>query len=81
MPTTDDLWKLGNELSLDLTDVHSIWGRGGIATGCEPGFSTSVELDDWRDVDTVIARAAAFVTARDLALQVTVTVDGIPVPD
>jgi hypothetical protein len=77
----DSVSQLGLQLERELTDLPSIWGGGGIALGCEPGVSTSLMLDDWRDVDTVIDRAGAFLKDHDLALQVSITVSSVPVPD
>lgn len=77
----DSVSRFGLQLERELTDLHSIWGGGGIALGCEPSVSTSLMLDDWRDVDTVIDRTGAFLTDHDLALQVSITVSSVPAPE
>ncbi len=69
----------GEELQAQLIDIRSIWGSGGYGLVCEAGVGTSISLDDWRDVDAVIARAGAFLEARDLALQVGITVGSVPI--
>ncbi len=71
----------GQDLHAQLSDLASIWGWGGAAVGCEPGVGTEIDLDDWRDVDTVIARTGAWLQARGYALQVAISVSSIPVPD
>jgi hypothetical protein len=75
----DEIAALGSELWLDLGDVQSVWGGGGVGLGCEPGVGTIVYLDDWRDVDRVIDRAGAFLVERDLAMEVGISVESIPV--
>jgi hypothetical protein len=71
----------GADLKLRLVDIASIWGWGGYALACEPGVGTLIDLSDWRDVDTVISRTAAWLVEHDYALQVSIGVGGIPVPD
>jgi hypothetical protein len=75
----DAIVALGGELLLEVGDIPSIWGGGGVGLGCEPGVGTTVYLDDWRDVDQVIARAGDFLAARDLAMEIGISVESIPV--
>lgn len=70
----------GQDLHAQLSDLASVWGWGGYGLACEPGVGTSVYLSNWRDVDTVIARLGAWLHAHDYALQIGISVDGIPVP-
>jgi hypothetical protein len=70
----------GQDLKLQLADVASIWGWGGYGLVCEPGVGTQVHLSDWRDVDAVIARTGTWLHERDYALQVGISVGGVPVP-
>jgi hypothetical protein len=74
-----ELAAAGQDLLLSLQDVDSVWGGGGYGLGCEPGVGTTVSLDDWRDVDEVVARTGAFLEQRDLSLQVGISVQSIPV--
>jgi hypothetical protein len=69
----------GQSLATELADVSSIWGWGGYGLACEPGIGTQILLDDWTQVDTVIARTGAWLAARDLALQVAIEVGPPPV--
>ena len=77
---TADISAAGNDLHTRIADITSVWGWGGYGLVCEPGIGTQVYLSNWRDVDTVIARAGAFLAERDFAMQVSVTVEGQPVP-
>ena len=70
----------GQDLHTRVTDLASVWGWGGVSLVCEPGVGTQIELSDWRDVDTVIARAGDWLREHDYALQVGIEVAGIPVP-
>lgn len=70
----------GHDLRTHLADLASIWGWGGYGLVCEPGVGTQIYLSDWRDVDTVIARTGAWLHEHDYALQVGVSVEGVPVP-
>ena len=81
VPKVADIASIGRDLRAQLTDITSVWGAGGYGLVCEPGVGTEISLDDWRDVDTVIARVGAFLHGRDLALQVGITVESIPVAD
>ena len=69
----------GAELLAALADIPSVFGGGGYGVQCHTGTGTSVYLDDWRDVDRVIARIGAFLGEHDLSLQVGISVSGIPV--
>lgn len=71
----------GQDLHERLTDLASLWGWGGYSLACESGAGTSIDLADWRDVDTVIARTGAWLVEHDYALQVGISVGGWPVPD
>lgn len=75
-----DISVAGQALHAELADLASVWGWGGYGLACEPGVGTNVWLSDWRDVDTVIARAGAWLATHDYALQVGIAVDGIPMP-
>ena len=77
---TADISAAGQELHDRVADVASVWGWGGYGLACEPGVGTQVALSNWRDVDTVIARAGEFLRERDYKLQIAIAVDGIPVP-
>jgi hypothetical protein len=77
----NDINLAGQDLHERLTDLASIWGWGGYSLECEPGVGTSIDLADWRDVDTVIARTGAWLVEHDYALQVGISVGGWPVPD
>lgn len=70
----------GKDLALQLADLASIWGWGGYGLVCEPGVGTQIHLSDWREVDTVIARTGAWLREHDFALQVGISVEGVPVP-
>jgi hypothetical protein len=70
----------GQELHTHLVDLASIWGWGGYSLGCEAGVGTPIDLSDWRDVDTVIARTGAWLVEHDYALQINIAVGGPPVP-
>jgi hypothetical protein len=76
----DAISALGSDLWLELGDIASVWGGGGVGLGCEPGVGTTVYLDDWRDVDAVIARSAEFLVERDLTMEIGINVESIPVP-
>ena len=56
-----------------------MFGGAGYGVQCHTGVGTSVDLNDWRDVDLVIARIGAFLGERDLSLQVGISVSGVPV--
>jgi hypothetical protein len=81
VPNTAAIAAAGQDLHMQLSDLKSVWGWGGSALGCEPGVGTEIDLDDWRDVDTVIARTGAWLRDRGYALQVAIFVEGIPVAD
>jgi hypothetical protein len=76
----DAISSAGHDLKSRLVDVASIWGWGGYALACEPGIGAPIDLYDWRDVDTVIARTGAWLVEHDYALQVSISVGGQPVP-
>ncbi len=67
------------ELAESLADVPSVWGHSGYGLSCEPGIGTTIYTDNWRDVDELINRIGAYLRERDLALQVGIGVDSIPV--
>jgi hypothetical protein len=77
---TSEISAAGQELKSRLVDVASIWGWGGNALGCESGIGTAIDLSNWREVDTVIARTGAWLVDHDYALQVSIDVSGPPVP-
>lgn len=62
------------------TDLASVWGWGGYGLVCDDGIGTQISLSDWRDVDTLIARVGDYLREHDYALQVGISVEGIPVP-
>jgi hypothetical protein len=70
----------GQDLRTHLVDLASVWGWGGAGLVCEPGVGTEVSLSDWRDVDTVVERAGAWLREHDYALQIGISVSSIPVP-
>lgn len=80
LATVDAIAAAGQDLHARLLDLASIWEWGGYGLVCEPGVGTVIALDDWRDVDTVIARTGAWLRERDLSLQVGITLGSIPVP-
>jgi hypothetical protein len=77
--TADEVWKVGGEIDLSLRDLQSVWSAGGYGASCETGLGTLVHLDDWRDVDRVIARIGAMLRERDLSIQVGLSVVSVPV--
>lgn len=77
---TADISAAGNDLHTRLTDLASIWGWGGYGLVCDAGVGTQIYLRDWRDVDTVIARTGTWLRDHDYALQVAISVEGVPVP-
>lgn len=68
------------DLAESLADVPSVWGHSGYGLACEPGLGTTIYTDNWRDVDGLIGRIGTFLRERDLALQVGIGVDSVPVP-
>jgi hypothetical protein len=70
----------GQALRERVSDLASVWGWGGYSLACESGIGTEIALSDWRDVDTVIARAGDFLREHDYKLQVAIAVGSIPVP-
>jgi hypothetical protein len=77
----DDLSSIGSDLLAELRDVRSVWGGGGYGLVCDTTHvGTEVDLDDWRDVDTVIARAGSLLAARNLAIHIGISVGTPPVP-
>jgi hypothetical protein len=81
LTSSDQIAQAGNDILTSLKDIPSVWGGAGYGLQCESGIGTGVFLDDWRDVDRVIARVGQLLHDRNLALQVAIKVDGIPVPD
>jgi hypothetical protein len=77
--TSNDISRVGTDLLAALADVPSVWGGAGYGVQCHAGTGTRVSLDDWRDVDAVVARIGAYLGERDLSLQVGISVGGIPV--
>jgi hypothetical protein len=77
---TAEISAAGQDLHTQLVDLASVWGWGGYGLACEPGIGTQVYLSNWRDVDTVITRVGTWLRAHDYALQVAISVSGIPVP-
>jgi hypothetical protein len=75
-----DIAGAGQELHTRLTDFASIWGWGGTSLVCEPGVGTSIDLNNWRDVDLLIVRIGDWLRERDYKLQVGIAVGGQPVP-
>jgi hypothetical protein len=75
----DAIWAFGNQAFDAVRDVPSVWRGGGISRGCEPGSGTSIALDDWHDVDEVLARLGRLVREQDVAVQVGISVTTIPV--
>jgi len=75
-----DIAATGQELAATLRDVPSIWGYGGYGLSCEPGVGTSIDTNNWQDVDMLVVRIGEFLRERDLSLQVGVRVGGVPVP-
>ena len=75
-----EISSLGQQLHTRLTDLKSVWGWGGYGLVCESGVGATLNLDDWRDVDTVIARAGAFLAEQNVAMQIGINVDSIPGP-
>jgi len=78
---TAEVSAAGQEIGDRLSDLASVWGRGAYGLVCEPGIGTQIDLSNWRDVDTVIARVGAYMREHDYKLQVGIAVDSIPVPD
>jgi hypothetical protein len=75
------IYSVGQQLLADVrTQLPSVWGGGGFAVGCEDGPGTTIELDDWHEVDPLIAKVGAWLAQRDYALQVGIEVGSIPVP-
>lgn len=79
--TIGDVSRVGAGILAALADVPSVWGGGGYGVQCHVGTGTSVDLDDWRDVDGVVARIGAYLAERDLSLQVGISVSAVPVAD
>lgn len=77
---TADISAAGEQLHDQISDIVSVWGWGGYGLVCEPGIGTQIDLSDWRDVDTVIARVGDYLREHDYKLQVGIAVGGIPVP-
>lgn len=78
--STSEMSSLGQQLHARLTDLASVWGWGGYGLVCESGAGTTLNLDDWRDVDTIITRAGAFLGEQNVTLQVGINVESIPGP-
>jgi hypothetical protein len=79
LATVEEIASAGSDLHEQLKAIPSLWGWGGARLACKSGVGTGIDLDDWRDVDAVIATTAAFLHERDLALEVTISVDSVPV--
>jgi hypothetical protein len=78
--TTDDIAHAGGELYAELRTIPSVWGGGGVGLACTSGVvGTAIDLADWRDVDSVIALTGEWLHARDLALEVAISVRSVPV--
>lgn len=71
----DDVWSAGNEVCDSVRDIGSLLACGGIGDACGT-VGTMVDLNDWRDVDTVIARVGTLLHDRDWSLEVGLTVRG-----
>jgi len=76
---TDEVSSVASELAANVRDISSVWGSGS-GLGCEPGLGLLLDTNNWRDVDQLIVRAGEFLHDRDLSLQVSISVGGIPVP-
>jgi hypothetical protein len=77
----DDISSMGGDLYTELRTIPSVHSGGGVGLVCSSNaVGTHIELDDWRDVDTVIERTGAWLHERDLALEVAISVRGIPAP-
>ena len=75
---SNDIFRIGTEIFATLSDVPSVFSHGGEGLQCHAGIGTNIALDDWRDVDTLIARIGAYLHEHDLSLQVGIEVSGIP---
>lgn len=76
--TFNEVTRVGADILAALADMPSVFGGWGYGVQCHAGTGTGVSLDDWRDVDGVIARIGAYLSERDLSLQVGIEVSGIP---
>lgn len=77
----DAILTAGRELYARIADIESIWGSGGLGVTCEAGtVGTQVALDDWRDVDEVIALTGRWLLERDYDLGVGIVIAARPVP-
>ncbi len=77
----DAIAAAGATLMSKLADIKSIWGGGGYGLVCDPGVGTEIDLDNWFDVDEVIARTGEWLHDQNLSLEVALSVESIPMPD
>jgi hypothetical protein len=75
-----DISSAAQDLHAQLADITSVWGGFGYGLACTSHVGTQVALDDWHDVDTVIARTGAWLRDNDYSLQVGISVESIPSP-
>jgi hypothetical protein len=80
LTSNKDISAAGQDLHTQFADLASVWGGGGYGLACDGGVGTQVALNNWHDVDVVIARTGAWLLEHDYKLQVGIAVDGIPVP-
>jgi hypothetical protein len=74
---TQAIVRAGQELRAHLETFPSVWSGGSATTTvCTAGVTgTELHVDDWRDVDAVIAMTGDWLHAHDLALEVAIFVD------
>jgi hypothetical protein len=77
----DAIAAAGATLMGKLSDIKSIWGGGGYGLVCDPGVGTEIDLDNWFDVDEVIARTGQWLHDQNLSLEVALSVESIPMAD
>jgi hypothetical protein len=81
IPNVEDIAPVSGDIYTTLGDLKSVWGYSGASLVCEPGVGATISTSSWRDVDTMIARIGDYLSTHDLALQVGISVETIPVAD
>ncbi len=74
VPTQVMIEAAGTEILKLISDLDRPGGAG-YGYACEAGFGTSLNVGDWRDVDTAIARVGPWIAERHLALKVAISVE------
>jgi hypothetical protein len=74
VPTDSRISAAASDLMTQLEDLPSVWHVDGPGAVCGPGVGITIEIYDWRDVDTVIGRTAAWLVEHGYDVRVGIRV-------